>query len=503
MEQMTNRSAERIVLNYIISKGVDGYIDVSGIISSSDFYLPINRAIFSCITIMFNLGQKEFTPDTILLSMKNNGFSNLIEDPEAKKYIKLMTAGSPSEEEARIFALQVRKLATIRQLHQQYSKSLKYIEGLRGSESLAEIIGVVEGSVSSVLTNDQSDQIMELGKSMPNYVAKIMQEDYRGIDYVSGFPLWEEAIGGVRPDAVHLVGARTKVGKSFFAQNLNRNYGMQNIPVCYLDNELTAQYQQIRLLAMHSGCPIEYIEKNKFKDSQEIVQALISAGNEIAKMPLFYKDISGLPIGQILNILRRWIIRHVGINEDGKANPCLVIYDQFKIDSDAVVSDKTPETLLLGLLLTDLSNFSRQYGVPMVGFCQLNRDGIDEDHEGVIAFSDRITMLCSSTTLIKNKNVNDIDSGCTMEYGNKKLMPINCRYGALLEQPNDYINLITSLGPGVSRQEGTGHMREGLLKSAVVSRRPQIKLPEVSNKITKDEIQSGTMEAQQVYKQQD
>jgi hypothetical protein len=122
----------------------------------------------------------------------------------------------------------------------------------------------------------------------------------------------------------------------------------------------------------------------------------------------------------------------------------------------------TPEYIMLGLMLTELHNFTVKYEIPMIGFVQLNRDGIDTEDTSVVAGSDRILWLASSLTLLKNKSEEDAALGCGWEFGNKKLVVIATRHGPGLESESDYINLHCGLRPNVSRTAANGFIKEGM-----------------------------------------
>jgi hypothetical protein len=140
-----------------------------------------------------------------------------------------------------------------------------------------------------------------------------------------------------------------------------------------------------------------------------------------------------------------------------------------KLTSGADLTKVTPEYIVLGLMLTEMHNFAVKYELPILGYVQLNRDGIDGDDTNIIAGSDRILWLCSSMSIIRNKDENDEAMGCGFDKGNKKLSILETRHGSGIEIQGDYINLWCSLRPNVAKDKACGHIREGLLRSQVAS----------------------------------
>jgi hypothetical protein len=170
-----------------------------------------------------------------------------------------------------------------------------------------------------------------------------------------------------------------------------------------------------------------------------------------------------LSIGESLSIARRWLVREVGFNENGKAKPCLIIYDYLKTQSASELKKALQEFQVIGFMMADLHNFAARYGVPIQCLVQLNREGIDTEDTSTIGLSDRIGQICSNFTILKNKEKNDeVFGGPCKEAGNKKLVIVAARHGPGLDPEKDmFINLRASIQPGVSKVEATGKILEG------------------------------------------
>lgn len=136
--------------------------------------------------------------------------------------------------------------------------------------------------------------------------------------------------------------------------------------------------------------------------------------------------------------MRRWLVKDVGLNDDGTAKDCVIFYDYIKLMDTAGLSQDVKEYQLLGFMMTSLHNFAVKYKVPIVAFIQLNRDGINKESTDTASGSDRIVWLCSNFTIFKKKSDEEIaEDGA--EAGNRKLVPVISRHGGGLDD-NDYIN---------------------------------------------------------------
>ena len=148
----------------------------------------------------------------------------------------------------------------------------------------------------------------------------------------------------------------------------------------------------------------------------------------IEGLPLFRRDIAGKPFEDQLYIMRRWITNEVGLNPDGTAKECVIIYDYLKLMNEKGVSEALREFQMLGMMMTAMQNMATRFAVPILSFTQLNRDGIDVENSGVVAGSDRITWFCTSFSIFKYKSGEEIGVE-GLEMGNRKIVTVLSRYG--------------------------------------------------------------------------
>jgi len=141
-----------------------------------------------------------------------------------------------------------------------------------------------------------------------------------------------------------------------------------------------------------------------------------------------------------MSIMRRWIARTVGLNDQGKANDCVIIYDYLKLMDAAEIKGDMKEFQVLGFMMTTLHNFALRYEVPVLTFIQLNRDGITKESTDTASGSDRVIWLCSNFTIYKQKSDEEIAKDGE-ENGNRKMVPVIARHGEGLED-GDYINIL-------------------------------------------------------------
>lgn len=228
-------------------------------------------------------------------------------------------------------------------------------------------------------------------------------------------------------------------GKTLLADNIGLHIAKNvKLPVLNMDTEMSTEDHINRLLAMMTEIEINTIETGKAFESPDKQNRLQKAQNDLKDIRLYYKSIAGKPFEEQLAIMRRWLVKEVGLHPDGTAKDCVIVYDYLKLMDSAGISQDMKEYQLLGFMMTSLHNFAVRYKVPILGFIQLNRDGITKESTDTASGSDRIIWLCSNFTIFKRKSDEEIAEDGPNN-GNRKLVPLISRHGGGLDD-NDYIN---------------------------------------------------------------
>ncbi len=470
LSKLKDPGTERVLIATIIKYGKNAYIDADGIVGSNDFAVPINRSIYTCLgQLSDDVNCETYDLETIKMKAKTLGNIDLT-NKKNLEYIELLSSCSANIENIPMFALQVKKFSTMRDIYDRYVNGIKFLENATGNEPLSEIIAKAEGDILDYVSGTTNGfSLNKIGEGLEAHIQHMIESE--SVDQVgipTGFPLWDKAIGGgLRRGSLNMKGGRPKSSKSFDALNNARNIAKRGIPVLYLDSELVRTDQQSRLICMDSCCPLDLFENGKFKEDRNLRQSVLESAKYISTLPLHYESISGKSPTEILGLARRWLVKTVGFKENGHANDCVVILDYIKISDQSQISGYNPEHIAIGFLMTQIYNFAIKYNIPLLGYMQLNRDGIDNNDSSIVASSDRILWLCSSLSFIKNKDETDIAMGDPFVNGNKKIIVCETRHGAGFENQFDYINMIASLRPGVGSSEACGRITEGYMHSSV------------------------------------
>jgi len=442
---------ERAILAGITTHGSDCFFEVEDIIAVKDFYWSCNQELFS---ILMHLVHKEdiktFDTPNIQATAKILGFSDFAGGGKHSEYLESIVdeSGSPKSN-IRSLVVVVYKLSLARRGYMAAATVQQNLQGITGAEEVDNIIGQIEEPIFEFTGKimDQCAGIASLGKRFGNVMKTLSESPQDIIGLPTGFPAWDDAIGGgFRPATVNVLGARPKQGKSFFCINVARNAAENGIPVLYLDTELTSETQLHRLTSIVTGVELNHVETGKFVNNQHESEALWGCQDHIEKLQIDHFSVAGLAPQAIMSLARRWLSKTVGFTDSGSAKPCLIIYDYLKLMDDVGLKKGLQEYQVLGFLITALHNFAMKFKLPVLATVQLNRDGVEKEGSEVVSGSDRIIWLCSNFTILKQKIQTELNEDPPSN-GTKKLIVTDTRYGSGM-QSGEYINVIDNLSVG-------------------------------------------------------
>jgi len=436
-------ASERAVLSGICRYGEDAYLDVADIIQESSFTIDSNSIIYRCLKSLFDGAQKpSIDIASIYSAAQDLGIGNIFAKKEEAQHLRAILDFPVSLENVRKFAAKIRKLEITRLLRKQLENAGDKLLEINGNEPITSILGIAEDAVFnfSSLLNDTDNNPVAIGKDIDGYIQSLQENRVDQIGIPTGFPIYDQAIGGgLRKGTVNVIAARPKIGKTLLSDNIGFNIANKhNIPVLNMDTEMNTVDHINRVLAMMTEVEINSIETGKFAESADTKMKITKAAQELKSTKLFYKSIAGKPFEEQLAIMRRWVLKEVGLNDDGTAKRCVIFYDYLKLMDTQGLSQDMKEYQLLGFMMTSLHNFAVRYQIPIVAFIQLNRDGITKESTDTASGSDRIIWLCSNFSIFKRKSDEEIAEDGPSN-GNRKLLPLVSRHGGGLDD-NDYIN---------------------------------------------------------------
>lgn len=449
---MNNPVAERIILSGILNHGEVCYYDVCDLVSIDSFHSEVNQSIYKCLSHAYENGYEgKIDLPSVMSAAHSLGLDKQFERGDDAKYLRALFDYHTEPSSARKSAAKVEKLHIGRVVKSRIEQAGLSLESITGDEKISDIFGLIENplfELSDRLAGKSGNNPVLIGNGLREYIQYNIDNPVQQIGITTGYKAWDQAIGGgVRGKTINMIGARIKSGKSFLADNFAVNIaGFQNIPIIMLDTEMGNNDHWNRMVAMLSKVSIKEIETGQIPKHK--IADVFKAVEFIEKMPYHYISIAGQPFEDTMALLRRWVTKTVGLNENGEAKPCVIIHDYMKLMSqEGMTASGLAEFQLLGFQITALQNFMVRYNTGCISFVQLNRDGITREDSDVISGSDRIAWICSNFSILKRQSEDEMAEQTGDVKYNSKLVNLFQRHGPGLSD-GDYINLKADLTYG-------------------------------------------------------
>jgi replicative DNA helicase len=430
----------------------DHYLDVCDVVRVGSFVDEANAALWGCVAHVY---EDAHPPDridvaTLMSVATQKGFQFLFERKEDLNHVRRVLEMDVASVSVRKMAAKVRKLHIARQAAAKTDEIKARLLALTGSEPVNDILSCLEGPLLDFSTSIQGDEegIKRLGQDAEKYVLHKMANPVQRCGLATGFKEWDEFIGGgIRENSVNVIAARMKQGKSQFAANVGVNVALFGSPALILDTEMSEEELLDRILARIASIPAREIERGlphvtDPDQRADFERRLLEAARKLKDIPLDYRVIRGMAFEDVLAETRRWLHKTVGFRPDGKAKPCVLVYDYLKLLDSSELSRNVAEYQQLGFMMTSLKNFVGRYHIGNLTGAQTNRDGIDGEDTNVVGGSDRIGQYCTSLSLLKEKTPEERAEVAPVG-GQKythKLIPLLTRWGERFDK-GDYINL--------------------------------------------------------------
>lgn len=467
---LSDPAAERGVLAGLCAFGSDCYLDIADLVMAGSFTIAANQVLFSCLeNLLKNKSVKKVDYPSILSSANALGLSQFYTKTEETAHLRAVMSLPIQQESVKGLAVRVRKIEIAREYSLVLKNAEQELARVTGDESIERILSTAETPVldyASKIAGWENSGSVLMGDGAEEYFQHLINNPRSMMGIPTGFAHLDKAIGGgLRAGSVDLIGARQKTGKSFFVDNVALHIaGKLKLPVLNVDTEMEKEEHLNRIGGCMSGLDTENIECGRL--TPDNAQKLLASARQLKTFPYHYECVRGIGFEDVLARMRRWILQKVGLRDNGKANPCVIIYDYMKLMDSSEIRNNLAEHQILRFVSSGLKNFMGRYGVSCLCFAQLNRDGLDYEDTRVIRGSDGILDAVTSFSIYKWKGE---EERAELPKYTHKLIPLICRHGAGLPE-GDYINFATDYskakiieGPTKSQVKATARSNQGFV----------------------------------------
>jgi replicative DNA helicase len=383
-----------------VLKDPANYFEVEAKLSDQDFLRPHHRAIWTIIKSLVRqeviiLDTSTLLNQAVALDLeKKIGNANI----SAYDYINALFDKSIDPANIDFYLTRMQDASTkvkVLQASEEIAELTEQNRTLTGETMTASTI--VEHAQEKFLqlavsTMHEADAV-PLSQGMDELLLEIEEAPSGLMGFSTGFARLDEAIGGLAPGTLTVLGARPKTGKSAMLLNWAKHLAYDcGHPVLYVDTEMSTVEQQLRLLSILSSVRERDIKSGAYKHNEQDLDKVRYAQNIKDTGLILHKYFPNFTPEGVAALTRK--------AHHQKRAECL-IFDYIKLpDADLQLVANVKEYQALGYLTVALKNLAGQLGIPVITAVQINREGANKGHVSSAHFADSDRILRYANTLL-------------------------------------------------------------------------------------------------------
>lgn len=269
-------------------------------VGAADFMEPLHARIFSAIVGQHSLG-KVASPVTLKPFFEHDP---AIEEVGGVGYLGMLTGSGAAVIGARDFADQVRELAQRRALVGGFTESIAAAQDCE--LPLDAVVAQAEDALSRVRDANASKTEFMAAEAL-----KLSLDDLgkpqRGVK-CGRIPAYDSLVGPMRPGDLIVGAGRPGMGKSALAVTVSLGVAAAGHGVLFVSAEMKAQQLAERMAAdlCFDGGSVPYSAIRDGNLSNDQLRRVLAEKERLASMPLAIVDRSGLRVGDLRRLVRRW-----------------------------------------------------------------------------------------------------------------------------------------------------------------------------------------------------
>jgi replicative DNA helicase len=393
MKQMFCRPTdERALIAYAMSH-IDYYLSITSKLSSKDFLYDQHEMIMLIFETLAAKGAEKFDSELIISEAQAQG---VLSNVGGLKYIQSINNLEVSPTNFEVYMKAVFEASWKYGLYKVLKDGVQDVadNAKKGKESIDLMTGI-EAQLMALSSEEKgSDGPRNLADGLKELIEKRKdtQIEFSGIP--TGYPILDKQIDGMIPGTLMVVAARKKRGKSTFLSNISLRVAMQqNLPVLYIDTELSFDEWRDRALATVSKVEEREIKHGGYSD--ETYHKLLEAERILSNAKIYHEYMPGYSVDKLVSLYRKFKL---------KENIGLMVFDYLKEPDSSSIDRQRKEYQVLGDVTTKLKDLAGRLNIPALTAVQLNRD-----HD--VADSDRIARYADIICLWRNRTKEEIDEG--------------------------------------------------------------------------------------------
>jgi len=362
-----NIEAEQSLLGAIMLNN-ECFEDVSDIISSPCFYVPVNGQIFTAIESLIAADQ---TADPITLRAyfeKNNELQRI----EGGNYLVQLVNSVVSLSGVTDYARLVHDLYIRRQLiligENVAYNATKFDLGVSGIDQIEN----AEAKLYELAMSDTRGNCLSFSEIATEAVKTIelaFRSSNKLVGITSGFIDVNKKLGGLNRSDLIILAGRPSMGKTALATNIAFKVALENLlgregsgKVAFFSLEMSAEQLVTRILSQECMIASERIRKGEIKDDD--FARLVSTAKKLQSIPLYIEDTPAMTVAALRTRARK-LKRQKGLD--------LIIIDYLQLlmgSSDKRNDNRVQE---ISEITRSLKSLAKELDIPVIALSQLSR----------------------------------------------------------------------------------------------------------------------------------
>lgn len=410
IEHLSDLSSERIILSSILNDN-DLAIDLVSELKPSDFTNHSNRQIFNIISEI--IGDTYENVDkvntAIIVTIATN--NNLLDDIGGSEYVAMLEKMGSHTDNIEFY---VKRLKLISAQKKVLDKTKTIIQNtIRNKYNDSEnYISEQEQILAEVLEEETDGGVKRLGDCVDEILEQCKERNGNITGAPTGFSFYDSCVGGLEPGQLTVVGAASKVGKSLWILNVAINLAVEkNIPVVYMDTEMSREEQTTRILSAMTQIPEWEIKSGRLfkdKDKKKLIK-IQETVEKIRKAPLYHIFLPEFTPEKIIRLAKKYQYKY-GIEAFGQKKFIVLMFDYIKLPDDADLRNANEYTFLGNFTNTLKNKVAGKLSIPVLAGAQLKRSAfnsadLNADH---LADSIKILRYANNLLFLRDKTKDEI-----------------------------------------------------------------------------------------------
>ena len=419
---INNPNSERSLLSLCLNNA-DLLVEVeSNEVYSQHFTIPAHRHIFTAMMYLYSKGTKP-SPLSIMEVITDKKAKEEIENFGGLSYIEDMSLMEIDKSNLKIFCAKIKQTYARKELYDVCETAKNFMLSDE-SEKLnpSELVGQIENKLTEIANSAINEtSVYKMGTDLQQRLEERAKQPTLVAGLQVGWTVFDRLTNGGQAGDLIIVCARAKMGKSVILTNWAKTFAIEDeLPVLYIDTEMTSEEQEDRLVSMITQIPVQEIVTGLFAvdtengTAQEKIQKIKDAVQQIKNAPYYHVYMPNFSAEKVTALAKQY---------KAKFNIQALFMDYIKIPASQGSSlQQIKEYQALGFFTSTLKDIAGTLKIPVYSAVQENRNDEKGTEKGAgnVAGSDRILQLATKLMFLYAKTEEQIERDSTL-LGNRQL----------------------------------------------------------------------------------